>query len=103
LLLISNTFKEWLNYEEIDDAEIREKQKYEENEEENAENNEESELGTEKPKKPIIPVEDKIISLPVSAGDAQCAVCRERFQTFFEQEDEEWHYEDVVKDESSRK
>ena len=89
-------FQEWLDYEEIEDAEKRDRKFMDP---------EIDHLPGEEPEKSDEP--EKVQTLPVSAGDNKCAVCRERFQTFFNQEDEEWHYggpdESVVKDESSGK
>ena len=65
-------FQEWLAYEEIEDAEERDKHKYVENEDDETVCNTESGTVEEK---------EKVHSLPVSAGDPTCAVCGERLVT----------------------
>ena len=61
--------QEWLAYEEIEDAEERDKHKYVENEDEENDGNPDNTNTDEK---------EKVQSLPVSAGDPNCAVCGER-------------------------
>ena len=40
--------------------------------------------------------EAKVKTLPVTAGESCCAVCGERFQTAYDDDEDEWHYQDVV-------
>ena len=47
--------------------------------------------------------EVKVKTLPVTAGESCCAVCGERFQTAYDDDEDEWHYQDVVIHEGSGK
>ena len=47
--------------------------------------------------------EVKVKTLPVTAGESCCAVCGERFQTAYDDDEDEWHYQDVVLHEPSGK
>ena len=79
-------------YEEIEDADKKA--------DPSAEDNGSSPKGQDE-KKEEAEVEVKVKTLPVTAGDSSCAVCGERFQTAYDDDEDEWHYQDVTKHEDS--
>jgi hypothetical protein len=72
-------------YEEIEDVEKR------------AEPMDEQKDANDQSEKKEEGVEEvKVKTLPVTAGESCCAVCGERFQTAYDDDEDEWHYQDVV-------
>lgn len=83
---------EWLQYEEIEDAEQRAISSMSgggKGEEGAAEEAAEEEKASS--------------TVPINKGDNKCAVCHEPFESFFHQDEEEWHYKDCIIDEKTGK
>ncbi|CBY12881.1 unnamed protein product [Oikopleura dioica] len=76
---------DWIMYEEIEDAEKRAEPM-----------DEQSGADPVNEKKETAVEEAKVKTLPVTAGESCCAVCGERFQTAYDDDEDEWHYQDVV-------
>lgn len=87
---------EWLQYEEIEDVEQRDKNAFDQNKQQNGANeNGADQSNVEKMEEDN---ETEKNTVPISMGDNKCAVCHEKFDSFFHQDDEEWHYRDCVVD-----
>ena len=69
---------DWLNFEEIEDAEQTDKNFADMDQDKDAQENE-------------VPAEVRETSMPTKAGDNKCAVCHEYFETFFHQDEEVCH------------
>ena len=80
-------------YEEIEDAEKKV--------DPTMEDDGKSPKGEDEKKGDEAETEAKVKTLPVTAGDSSCAVCGERFQTAYDDDEDEWHYQDVIKHEDS--